>query len=192
ACLCDYDINTMGVQRYISGGPEATPRVSSRLHLARGLSELPLKDLMVQFILGGRQTIARAVQPAVVVPVDPLQGRKLDVSERLPRPAAIDDLGLVEADRCLRESIVVGVADAPDRRVDAGIDEALGERERCVLTGLNRSSQQCSCSDRSRNDYQVSETAFFLSAADDPGTGVVHHLDLVAGGEACSARARSA
>ena len=44
-----------------------------------------------------------------------------------------DQLGLVEPDLGLGQSIVVGIAHGPDRGVDAGVDESLGERERGVL-----------------------------------------------------------
>jgi hypothetical protein len=52
---------------------------------------LTVVDLLV---LGWRQVVAGAVQPAVVVPVHPFQGGEFDVVEALPRPAA-DEFGLV-------------------------------------------------------------------------------------------------
>jgi hypothetical protein len=47
------------------------------------------------------------VKSLVVVPVDPFEGRELDVGERLPRSFAVDLLGLVEADRGLGQTVVV-------------------------------------------------------------------------------------
>ena len=45
----------------------------------------------------------------------------------------MDDLGFVEAVDRLCESIVKGVADAADGRLDAGLGEALGVFDRDVL-----------------------------------------------------------
>ena len=77
--------------------------------------------------LDGRESVARAMESSVVVPVDPLEGRKLDLVECLPRSSAVDQLGLVEPDRGLGERVVVGVADRPDRGIGAGVDKPLGE-----------------------------------------------------------------
>ena len=44
----------------------------------------------------------------------------------------VDQLGLVQADLRLREGVVVRVADGPDGRVDAFVDEPVGERDRRV------------------------------------------------------------
>ena len=54
-------------------------------------------------------------------------------SKRAPRSAPMDDLGLVEAVDRFGESVVVGVADAADRRLDAGLGQALGVFDRDVL-----------------------------------------------------------
>jgi hypothetical protein len=51
-------------------------------------------------------------QPAVVEPIDPFQRRKLDSLERPPRPAPVNDFGLVEAVDGLGECVVIAVADA--------------------------------------------------------------------------------
>jgi hypothetical protein len=45
----------------------------------------------------------------------------------------MDDLGFVEAVDRLGESIVIGVADAADGRLDAGLSQALGVFDRDVL-----------------------------------------------------------
>ena len=72
---------------------------------------LTVVDLLV---LDRRQVVARGVQPAVVVPVDPLEGAELDVVEALPGPLAGDQLGLEQADDRLGQCVVQGVTDAPD------------------------------------------------------------------------------
>jgi hypothetical protein len=47
----------------------------------------------------GRRDVADGLQePAVVEPVDPLQGGVLDLVDALPGAAAADQLGLVRAD----------------------------------------------------------------------------------------------
>jgi hypothetical protein len=52
--------------------------------------------------------------PAIVEPVNPGQCRELDGFEASPRPAPMNDLGLVEAVNRLGECIVITVADAGD------------------------------------------------------------------------------
>ena len=69
----------------------------------------------------------------MVEPVDPFQGRELDGFERSPRSAPVDLLGLVEAVDALGQGVVVAVADAADRRLDACLGEALGIADRDVL-----------------------------------------------------------
>ena len=65
----------------------------------------------------GRRDVADGLQePAVVEPVDPLQGGVLDLVKALPGAASADQLGLVQPDRGLAEPVVQGVADGPDRR----------------------------------------------------------------------------
>jgi hypothetical protein len=66
------------------------------------LSGLSLPRLLK---LDGRESVARAMESSVVVPVDPLEGRKLDLVECLPRSSAVDQLGLVEPDRGLGERV---------------------------------------------------------------------------------------
>ncbi|ESW70531.1 hypothetical protein X773_28050 [Mesorhizobium sp. LSJC285A00] len=50
----------------------------------------------------------------------------------------MDHLGLVKAFDRFGESIVVAVADAAYRRLDAGLRQALGVSDRDVLGGLYR------------------------------------------------------
>jgi hypothetical protein len=73
------------------------------------------------FELGGWDVAEDAVQPAVVVPVDPFHRRVLDVIDRLrrvrpERTALADHLGLEQADSRLGQRIIIGVTDATDRR----------------------------------------------------------------------------
>jgi hypothetical protein len=55
--------------------------------------------------LGGGQVCARGVEPSVVEPVHPLEGRELHVVEVAPRPASTDQLGLEQADLGLGERV---------------------------------------------------------------------------------------
>ena len=69
------------------------------------------------FELGGWDVAEDAVQPAVVVPVDPFHRRVLDVIDRLrrvrpERTALADHLGLEQADSRLGQRIIIGVTDA--------------------------------------------------------------------------------
>jgi len=94
-----------------------------------------LIDHGVVALLGlGRRDVADGLhQPAIVEPVDPFQGRELDGFERPPRPAPMNDLGLVKSVDGLGQSIVVAVADAAYRRLDTGVGQALGIFDRDVL-----------------------------------------------------------
>ena len=56
---------------------------------------MTVEDLL---LLDRCQVVAGGVQPAVVVPVDPLQRGQLDVVEPLPGPAPADELGLEQPD----------------------------------------------------------------------------------------------
>lgn len=82
----------------------------------------------ILLILGfDRRDVADGLQqPAMVEPVDPFEGRVLDGFEAAPRSALVDHLGFVEAVDRLCQSVVVAVADTADRRLDAGLGEALG------------------------------------------------------------------
>jgi len=93
-----------------------------------------LRHGIVAFLGFGRRNVADGLQePPVVEPVHPFEGSELHRLERAPRPAPMDDLGLIEAIDRLGEGIVVAVADTADRRLDAGLGEALGIFDRDVL-----------------------------------------------------------
>ena len=85
-------------------------------------------ELRIIALLGfGRRDISdRLQQPAIIEPVDPFERGELDGLESSPRSAPPDHFGLVEPVDRLGERIVVRVADAADRGLDAGLGEALG------------------------------------------------------------------
>ena len=75
----------------------------------------------------GRRYVTDGLQESPVVePVYPFQRRELDGFERAPSCSSMDELGLIEAIDRLGESVVVGIADAANRRLDAGLRQALG------------------------------------------------------------------
>ena len=78
-------------------------------------------------VLDRGQVVAGGVQPAVVVPVDPFQGRQFDVVDASPGPAAADQLGLEQPDLALGQGVVQCVADSADAACGAGGREALAE-----------------------------------------------------------------
>lgn len=80
-----------------------------------------------------RDVADRLQQAAVVEPVNPLEGRVLDGLERTPRSTPLDDLGFVEPVDGLAERIVIAVADAADRRHEAGLGKPLSIFDRDVL-----------------------------------------------------------
>ena len=69
----------------------------------------------------------------MVEPVDPFQGGEFHGLQASPRAAAVDHLGLVEADDRFCQSIVVAVPDAADRRFETSLGEAFGVFDRDVL-----------------------------------------------------------
>jgi hypothetical protein len=73
---------------------------------------------------------AGAVQPSVVVPVDVLQGGELDVAQALPRAAAADEPGSVQADKRLGCGVVKAAALAADRPGSAGGVEPVAVQRR--------------------------------------------------------------
>jgi hypothetical protein len=66
------------------------------------------------FELGRRDIANRLQEPAVVEPVDPLQGGVLDLVEALPGAASADQLGLVQPDDGLSQGVVIAVAAGPE------------------------------------------------------------------------------
>ena len=72
-------------------------------------------------------------EPAVVEPVDVLQGGVLDVVEAPPGATVADQLGLVQAVERLGQGVVVAVAARADRGHGAGLGQALGVADGEVL-----------------------------------------------------------
>jgi len=89
--------------------------------------------MIAGFGLGGRDVSDRLEEAAVVEPVDPFEGGGLDRLEAARRSSAADHLGLEEADHTFGKGIVVGVADAADRRLDPDLGQALGVLDGNVL-----------------------------------------------------------
>jgi hypothetical protein len=61
-----------------------------------------------------------------ITEVDPFQFGELHGFEVSPRSSPMDDLGLVKTIDCFRESVVITVADTPDRRLDARFRQPFG------------------------------------------------------------------
>jgi hypothetical protein len=81
-----------------------------------------------------RREVADGLQePAVVEPVDPLQGGVLDLVKAFPGATPADQLGLVQPDDGLGQGVVIGVADRANRGDRAGLGEPLGVADRQVL-----------------------------------------------------------
>jgi len=96
----------------------------------------------------GRRDVADGLQePAVVEPVDPLQGGVLDLVVALPGAVAADQFGLVQADDRLGQRVVVGVAAGADRGDGTGFGQAFGVADGQVLPGFKGSSHRY-CSPR--------------------------------------------
>src|SRR5262245_47276691 len=94
---------------------------------------LVLLTIIHQFKLRWRNVANRFEQPAVVEPIDPFERRVLDIVEISPRATAVNDLGLEQSDDRLGEGVVVRVADAAVRRLDAGLLQALSVADREIL-----------------------------------------------------------
>lgn len=90
-------------------------------------------SIVACFGLGGWNVADGFEQAPVVEPVHPLQGGKLDVFQVAQWPAASDHLGLVEAVDRLGQEVVIGMADATDRRFDVGVGETLGVLDENIL-----------------------------------------------------------
>ena len=70
---------------------------------------------------GGRDIADGLEEAPMVEPVHPFESRELHCLGMTPGAAPADHLGLEQADDRLGESIVVAVADAADRWLDAGM-----------------------------------------------------------------------
>ena len=84
------------------------------------------------FVLGRWHIPNRLEEPLGIEPIDPFERCKLHVLQRAPRAAAPNHLRLEEPDDRLGQGIVIRIADAADRRFDAGLGQALGVANREV------------------------------------------------------------
>lgn len=75
----------------------------------------------------GWRYVADGLQKASAVePVDPFQSGELHGFEVSPRSSPMDDLGLVKTVDRFSESVVIAVANTPDRRLDARFRQPFG------------------------------------------------------------------
>ena len=91
-----------------------------------------------QFELRRRNVANRFKKPAFVEPINPNEGGVLDLVEIAPGATVMDDLGFVESDDGFGERVVVRVADATDRRLDACFLQPLRVPDREVLRSPGR------------------------------------------------------
>ena len=99
---------------------------SESRHHGEGLNLI----IIACFGLCGRDVADGLEQAAVVKPLDPFQGRKLDFLQRAPRASSADHLRFVEAVDALGQGVAVAVADAADGGFDACFGQALGVANR--------------------------------------------------------------
>ena len=90
-----------------------------------------LQHSIVAFFGFGRRDVADGLQDPPIVEL--VEGSVLHRLKRAPRPAPVDDLGLIEAIERLGERVVVRVADTANRGLNAGLGQALGVLDRGVL-----------------------------------------------------------
>src|SRR5690606_17588462 len=82
----------------------------------------------------GWRGVANGLQkPSMVEPVDPFQGGEFNRFEAVPRSAPVDYLGLVKAVDRFGESVVIGIANGADGRLNACLRQPLGILDRHVL-----------------------------------------------------------
>ena len=144
--------------------------------------------IVARFGFGRRNISDRLQQSPVIEPVDPFERGELDGLEVPPRPTPPDDLGLLESIDRLGERIVVAVADAADRWLDAGLGEALGVFYRDVLNAtvammdeaaaMNRPTIMQRLLERVEHEARM-RRARGAPADDPPSEGVDHesHID---------------
>jgi hypothetical protein len=78
------------------------------------------------FSLGGWDVADGLQKASVVEPIDPFEGGVFDALQRFSWSAAMDHLGLVKTVDGFGECVVIAVADAADRRLDACLHQAFG------------------------------------------------------------------
>ena len=72
-------------------------------------------------------------EPSVVEPVDPLEGCELHRIEASPRASRSNHLRLVQPNDGLGQGVVIRIANAPHRLLDAGLGQALGVADGEIL-----------------------------------------------------------
>ena len=87
--------------------------------------------------LGGRDVPDRLQEPAVVEPVDPLQGGVLDLVQAPPRATPADQFGLVQPNDRLGQGVVERVAAGAHRGDRSRLGQAFGGANRQVLAALS-------------------------------------------------------
>ena len=85
------------------------------------------------FSLGGRNVSDRVQKSPVVEPVHPFEGGELHGFEVAPWPSLMDDLGFVKAVDRFGESVVIGIANTANRRLNACLRQPFGILDRQVL-----------------------------------------------------------
>jgi hypothetical protein len=114
----------------VSGGEAASVPAWGRA----AASSWHLALLPVLLVFGGRDVAQRAEKPPGIEPAHPPGGGRLDRGDGLPRAAAVDQLGLGQADDRFRQG-VIAVAFGPDRGDCAGFGEPAGVADRQVPRG---------------------------------------------------------
>lgn len=89
--------------------------------------------MVARFGFGGRNVADRLEQSPVVEPAHPFEGGELHGLEAPPWAAAVDHLGLEQADHRFGQRVVVAVADTAHGGLDTGHGEARGVANAHVL-----------------------------------------------------------
>ena len=108
-----------------------------------------------------------AVQPDVVVPVDPFQGRQLDVGDALPRPASSDHFRLVETEEAFGGGVVVGIAAALNT-VDS-VNDTVGDLQDAAREALDYDAGAAAPSAAATSGPADPDAASGTAAGDQPG-----------------------
>ena len=101
--------------------------------MSAGLGEAGSVTVVDLLGLDGGEVVDGLVGSFVVEPVDPIQDGDFELVTVTPGAVGMEQLSFEQPDLGLRESVVVGVADGPDGRVDPGLCEPVGEGDRGVL-----------------------------------------------------------
>ena len=88
-------------------------------------------------VLGRRLVTARRVKPAMIEPVDVLQGGQFQLVQAAPRSVTLYQLGLVQAVHRFGECVIVRISFTASRNGRARFGEALGVTDGEVLPVFN-------------------------------------------------------